>query len=305
MKNHHRVSALAAAVFAVWCQGAAAVSIVFDYSYDSSGFFADATRRSTLAQAGSYLGSRLSDSLTAITSQGVNSFDAVFSNPTNSSTVTLNNYNVASNTLVVYVGAQNLGSSTLAFGGPGGYSASGTQSFIDNVASRGQAGALATPATDFGPWGGEITFNSTVGNWYFDTNTSTVEPFSGVDFFSVAVHELGHVLGVGTSDSWTTFTSGSNFVGPHSMSAFGGAVPLNSDLAHWAAGTTSSVNGSPQTAIMVPTIPSGTRRYYTNLDFAGLEDIGWQVTPVPLPAASWLLGSSLIGLLAVGRRKQS
>ena len=301
MQNRHRFSALAAVIFTIVGQHASALNISFDYSYDTSGFFNNAARRSTLQQAGNYLGSRISDNLTAISSSSGNNFTATFSGPSNSSTVSISNYSVNADTLVVFVGAQNL-FSALGQGGPGGYAVSGSQAFLDNAAARGQLGALAAIPTDFGPWGGSISFDS-VTNWYFDSNVNTVESFSGYDFFSVAVHELGHVLGAGTSDSGLRYLSGSNFVGPNAMAAYGGPVPLNGSQDHWAVAVMSAVNGLPQEAAMTPSIGAGERKYFTDLDFAGMKDIGWQVTAVPLPAAFWLLVSGLMGLAAVSRRK--
>ena len=308
MQTRLGYSALAAVVLAVWGQSASALNISFDYSYDSSGFFADAARRSTLQQAGNYLGSRLSDNLSAITSSGGNQFTASFGNPSTVAGASIASYSVAANTLVIFVGAQNLGSS-LGQGGPGGYASSGTQAFIDTVDARGQLGALSAVPTDFGPWGGSISFNNVGTNWYFDSDVNTVETFTGFDFFSVAVHELGHVLGAGTADSWLSYVSGANFVGLNAMAAYGGPVPLNIDLAqkidnaHWADAVTSTVNGLPQGAAMTSAIGAGTRKYFTDLDFAGAKDIGWQVTAVPVPAAFWLLVSGVMGLVAVSRRK--
>lgn len=303
MNKRYGLSMLAAAIFAVWGQSASALNISFDYSYDSAGFFNDATRRSTLQQAGNYLGSRISDNLTAISSSGNNQFTASFFDPSNGVAASKTSYSVAADTLVIFVGGQNLGAGALGLGGPGGYSVSGSQPFVDTVSARGQLGALATVPTDFGPWGGSVSFDNTSGtNWYFDTDVNTVEVFSGYDFFSVAIHELGHVLSSG--DSGLRYINGSNFVGPNAMAAYGGnPVPLDADLAHWADGVASYVNGFPQDAAMTPSIAAGQRKYFTDLDFAALKDIGWQVTPVPVPAALWLLVSGLIGLVSVSRRK--
>lgn len=304
MQTRHGFSALAAVIFAIWGQSASALNISFDYSYDSAGFFSDAARRSTLQQAGNYLGSRFSDNLTAITSSGGNQFTATFFDPSDSSlTASKTSYSVAADTLVIFVGGQNLGTGTLGQGGPGGYGVSGSSAFADIVAARGQLGALAATPTDFGPWGGSIAFNNAGTSWYFDSDASSVESFSGYDFFSVAVHELGHVLGAGTSDSGARYLDGSNFVGPNATAVYGGAVPLHDDRAHWAEGVASTVNGLPQAAAMTPSIGAGQRKYFTDLDFAGMKDIGWQVTAVPLPAALWLLVSGLMGLVAVSRRK--
>ena len=216
---------------------------------------------------------------------------------------------MAANTILVYVGASNLGSTTLGVGAPGGFAASGTQAFVDNASSRGQAGALVTPptrATDFGPWGGALGFNSTNTPWYFDQDTSSVEAFTGFDFFSVAVHELGHLLGIGTADSWVAKTNvnGTIFNGAFSSAVHGSPVPL-ADPAHWAAGTMGMYNGTTQEAAMGPNIAAGKRSYFTDLDFAALKDIGWQVsaTPVPVPGALVLLLSGLSVMVAWGKRR--
>ena len=123
MKTPQRV--LAVLLLSAVAQAASAVSIVFDYSYDASGFFADAARQNTLNQAGAYLGNRLKDNLTAITSVGSDNFTANFSNPsdpTNSaSAVSISNSSVGANEIHVYVGASDLGGSTLGIGGPGGF----------------------------------------------------------------------------------------------------------------------------------------------------------------------------------------
>ena len=145
---------------------------------------------------------------------------------------------------------------------------------MNAVASRGQAGALKDTPTGFGPWGGSISFSNTT-NW----NLSTALPgASQNDFLSVATHEISHVLGFGTSASWETYVSGTKFIGPHAEAADGGkAVPLAPGLAHWADGFKSTVNGVSQFAEMDPYLITGTRRAFTALDYAGLEDVGWTV----------------------------
>ena len=304
MKSPQRI--LAGVLLSLVAHTASAVSITFDYTYDTNKFFSNALAKNTLNQAGAYLGNRLQDQLTAINSGGGNNFTAKFFNPSNPNTaasdVSLQDSSVAANTIRVYVGASNLGSTTLGIGGPGGFAASGSQAFLDNVSARGQSGALAKPPTDFGPWGGAIGFNSTNTPWFFDQDTSTVETFTGFDFFSVAVHELGHLLGVGTADSWFTNVSGTNFNGAFSSAVHGGSVPL-ADAGHWAVGTKGSI-GSMQDAAMGPNIAAGKRSYFTDLDFAALKDIGWQVSPapVPLPGALVLLFSGLSLMFAWGKR---
>lgn len=54
---------------------------------------------------------------------------------------------------------------------------------------------------------------------------------------------------------------------------------------------------------MSPSIANGMRKNFTDLDFAAMQDIGWQVTPVP-EAGTWammLSGLVLVGGMARGR----
>jgi hypothetical protein len=281
-----------------------AIDITFDYSFDTSNFFADSARRALLDSAAYAFESRLSDNLTAITSGSGGTFNANFFNPADAygASVGLSNFSVAAGEVRIYVGGGDLGSGTLGLGGGGGWSASGTRAFLDNAGSRGQAGALTATKTDLGPWGGAVSFNSS-SNWYFDSNTSTTESFSGFDFYSVAVHEIAHVLGMGTSNSWQSHVAGATFIGTAS-----GTQSLSAGLGHWASGTMSDVNGITQETAMSPSISDGERKYMTTLDYAGMKDIGWQVTagvsPVPEPA-TMLLWSAGLGLFGLRRRKAS
>ncbi len=271
-------------------QTATALTINFDYSYDTSGFF-NPDRSTILEAAGNRITSRINDSLGAINSSGVNQFDPIFSTPDGSGTTTINGANINADTLTIYVGAQSFSGNTLAQAGPGGFSSSRG---IDT--SRGQGTTLGPTATDFGPWGGSMSFNANT-NWYFDTDTSTTEAFSGNDFYSVALHELGHVFGIGTADSWNNQITGSDFTGTSSSALFGANIALNNN-SHWANGI--SYNG--QEASMTASITTGTRKDFTELDFAALKDIGWQVTPVPLPPAFFLFASGLLGLIGISRK---
>ena len=279
------------------------IDIQFDYGYDTSGFFTNnANRMSVLESAASILESRFSDNLTAITSSGANSFNPIFFNPSSpSTTLTLDNASFGANVIRVYVGAADLGSNTLGVGGPGGFSCSGIGSFCENADQRGQGPTQNTAtvqAVDVAPWGGAISFDSGNTNWHFGTTTAGLT--SGqFDFYSVAVHELGHILGFGTSDSFSNLVVGSSFVG-----ATAGTVPLDADRAHWAAGTLSIFNGASQETAMDPTLTDGVRKNFTDLDFAAMNDIGWAVTPVP-EADTWamlLAGLGLVGFMSYRRR---
>ncbi|MDA8128141.1 MAG: matrixin family metalloprotease [Betaproteobacteria bacterium] len=274
------------------------IDIQFDYSHDASGFFHDAGRRSALDAAANLFENRFSDQLTGITSSGSNHFDTVFLNPADPSGATVVNSNdsFAANVIRVYVGGFNFTDNTLGEGGPGGYNCSGMGGFCEDATRRGQGVVRGASAVDVAPWGGSITFDTNT-NWYFGTRSGGLAP-SQYDFYSVAVHELGHVLGFGTSDSFANHVVGTNFVG-----AASGTVPLSADLSHWAEGTTGLYDGAWQEAAMTPSIANGTRKNFTQLDFAGMQDIGWQVTAIP-EASTWammLSGLALVG--GVARRR--
>ncbi len=281
---------------------AGALTIQFDYSYDSNNFFSDSTRKQILQAAGNFFASRITDNLGAITSSGGNHFNAKFDDPGTGNPRTIADFSVAEDTLVVYAGGRDL-DGPLGQGGPGGYSASGNQAFIDSI-NRGQGLTQGSGATDFGPWGGAITFDTSGPNWFFDTSLDTDNdiPNSANDFYSVALHELGHLLGIGTSSSWGNQISNGTFTGQNAVAEYGSNVPL-ANTGHWQEGIASTVDGQNQEAAMDPTLLAGTRKVFTDLDLAGLKDVGWQVqtSPVPLPPAVWLFGSGLAALMGFRR----
>jgi hypothetical protein len=265
---------------------APSITIQIDYSHDAGGFFTGHTDRQSLLQtAANNLSLRLGDALSAITPGGNNTWTAVFADPGNGSQDQVANPIIASNTLVVFAGGHDLGTNVLGVGGPGGLSASGTQAWLNTVAGRGQAGALGSTnlQTDFGPWGGSVSFSTTFAHWFFGTTTSGIQP-NQVDFLSVAEHELGHVLGFGTAHSWENLVSGSTFTGAAAVKEFGGSVPTDAafpNAAHWANGT--SDHGAICT--MDPVATNGARTAFTALDFSGLQDLGWQVEKTVTPQA--------------------
>lgn len=288
---------------------ACAVNVVFDYSYDNTGFFSS-DKRAVLNQVAQVFGRNLTDTLNAITPSGSNVFDAKLFDPRDplNSVVTINNFSVPADTVRIFVGSTAFGTQTLGVGGPGFESVSGSTAFINNAVSRGEAGALLAVPTDFGPWGGTITFSSTMA-WYVDSDVRTLESFAGkYDFYTVAMHETAHVFGIGTADSWFSLVSGHTFNGAKA-SQLNGGVPLalqnDGTDTHFASGLNGRANGIAQVTLLSPTINSGSRKYMTNLDWAALDDIGWDVaslqatipSAVPEPG-SWAM--MLGGMLLIG-----
>lgn len=245
-----------------------AVTFRFDYTYDTNNFFDTQAKKDVLELAGRMLGSQFDDTLSAIQPSGGNTWRAIFNRPDTGTSVEVTDPTIAQNELLVYAGGRDLGS-PVGNGGFGGYWVSGTSSFQNSVTRRGQSGVSSD--TDFGPWGGQIAFNTTK-TYHFG---ETVEGLGNgeSDFFSVAVHELSHLLGFGIADSWDARISGGNFTGAESVAEYdqGGNVPLSGSGGHWASGT----NDDGRETAMDPGIASGTRKLLTPLDWAGLVDIGW------------------------------
>jgi hypothetical protein len=277
----------------------AAIDIVLRYDLDTSNFFMDAQRKAVLDAAAAAFESRIQDTLTAIAPSAGNTYSLGFLHPSSGSSTSFSELPIAANEIVIYVGTRALGGSLgLA---TSSFSVSGSQAFINNLLSRGQAGALANPKTDFGPWGGSIAFSDSA-DWSFNASAAAA---GKSDFYSVAVHEIGHLLGIGASDSWEAKVTAAGFTGAASVAVFGGTVPLAADDSHWANGTTSPINGLGSfEAALDPSVTIGTRKPLTDLDYAGLSDIGWEITPVPEPA-TWAMMLAALGLIAAqGMRRR-
>lgn len=285
----------------------AAITITFDYTYDTSGFFTTYPEAvGLLTAAATELTSRLADSLNAIpTPTDGSEWHAQFGHPATGAWESILNLVVPLDTMIVYVGARDLPGSTLGLASTG-YAYAASPAFIDTIVKRGQAGATesAATSTDYGPWGGSIAFDTLV-DWYFDDDPSTVDvPGAKTDFYSVVLHELGHLLGVGIAKSWEHWVAAGEFTGPSSVALHGGNVPLAPDAAHWVEGTFSFIPGTAtaQETVMDPSLTNGERKFFTDLDFAGLQDIGWEVVPVPEPhECALVVGLALLGF--AGKRR--
>ncbi len=283
---------------------ARAIEIVFDYRYDATGFFDEPERRAALEKAAREYEGCLEGDLGPLPAEGSrppgsarrrSSWIAFFRDPSGEDFLSLDGLEVPEGTVLVFVGAQPLAAGgRLAMGGPGhlrfpcdailGVSkcfdamfgrvlTDWVRDWVFRHSFRSSPEARAYPPTDFAPWGGTLTFASDA-DWYF--GASELVPPERYDFASSAIHELGHVLGVGTAESWATYVPGTEFRGPEAVASHGRVVPLRPDLAHWGDGTTSTVGGVRQRAAFSAGQARGERRRLTELDCAALRDVGWR-----------------------------
>ncbi len=287
---------------------ASAINVAVDYTYDTYGFYSTSTTngqkaRATMEAAADYFSEILTDTFSSITvpdtyySQTFNgwrewTWDISFFNPSASGNVTITDPTFAADELVIYVGANYYSGNTLGQGGPGGrgYSITGgggftsaeisvinsiDNNFIQSIDTRGET-------TGFANWGGAVSFDID-SNWNYD---HTVSPSSGQnDLYSVALHEMAHVFGLGGSDEWNAFVNNGEFIGQNVRDEYGGDAPLSTNTDHFAENTMSRVFGGTETqeALMDPNITVGTRKLLTALDAAALSDLGWDVVEPAIP----------------------
>lgn len=261
--------------------GTSPLRVRFDYTYDSTGFFNQAIRRQRLQDAADALVGQFTDTLDAIRPSGSNRWTPAIFNPRTGSQVTLpGSLSIAANEIVIYVGARNFSGSQVAEAVSGYFTfAQGSQDWLDTVRSRGEVGALADNPTDVGTWGGSMAFDEPR-DWFFGADIAEIGAEQN-DFYSVAIHELAHVLGFGivlpgaAQSSWETLVQGNQFTGARSRALYGGNVPLSQGGGHWDFGVTSD----GQETAMDPNLLRGQRKRFTSLDFAAMNDIGWTLRP--------------------------
>ena len=274
-------------------------------------------------------------------------FRGVYSDPNTGAQQVLDPLSVATGEIRVFVGARALGGSTLGQAGPGGLGVqtggggsnasawpaalAGASAAAEGSLSRGDGPVIGnlTGSLDFGAFTGtyDVDFGVTHGNLWFDSDTdnsggedsaatlaqnwhfdhTTPVPAGKNDFYSVALHELLHVLGIGASQSWDALVDGTTWLGENVRAVTGiadGMDLIEADGGHIAASIFSPrlTDAIPQEVVMDPNITTGTRKTLTQLDIAFLQDIGYGNTvAIPEPASAVLVLSGAV--LALRRRR--
>ena len=130
-----------------------------------------------------------------------------------------------------------------------------------------------TIATDFEPWVGVISFSMNPPQdreWDFSLEAENLDP-QKYDFVSVATHEIGHTLGIGTSPAFDAIGEGASFDGVNTLAQNNNQpVLLESDLGH----VQDKFNDDQ--ILLDPVLNQG-RNLPSAIDFAMLADIGYEI----------------------------
>lgn len=267
-----------AAMALIPLQNSSALDIQFDYRFDTSGFFSGPhlSRRAVLEAAALVFEERILDRFSAITPEGANTWSLIFQDPSSGNMVEIKDPVLPADTIVVYVGARELPGEQLGYASFG-YSWEGYAPWANLFGERDSD-------SNFDAIGGSLSFDASA-PWYFDSDVATWEDFEGrQDFYTVVLHELGHLLGFGSS-AFTRNRVGNQFVGPEVLALYGGPAPLDPGSSHFQEGT----KYLGQETAMDPTQISNSRKVFTELDWAVFKDIGYDIknaAAVPLRLTS-------------------
>jgi len=303
------------------------VCIVFDYTYDTNGFFTP-DRRILMEKAAATLTSRMKGTTWALVNPAAKGwhgghYDLAFIDPSTLAISWLPDVVLPKNQITIYLGATNFTLSPFPpMQSSTGDGASQLMS-IRNV-SGGISNVLTNP-TQYRPINASITFDlqGTQGfsdtitrQWHFDSdgdlNTddrNPTDPHYGdyTDFYSTAIHELGHVMGIyapqnygslieydpNFCSAWVSHvqsdgTGGYVFTGLSAKQYYydhvGQNIPLEtSSRCHWADGVRSvtATGSAGWTSINHEHGSSGRpfRLGLSELEFGALQDIGYSISP--------------------------
>ncbi|BAU67378.1 hypothetical protein STA3757_47950 [Stanieria sp. NIES-3757] len=244
------------------------MKIKFDYRFDTEGFFNNSQKKAALEKAGAIWSSLLKDDFQAIP-VGV---EFTVTNPTTrNGTLEKIVLKQEIDDLLIFVVTNNFGNQSNQLTTTGilgeakvdGFDLQGDifQRRISNN-FRGQ-GAV----TNFEPWTGTMTFNNKI-DWDFNLNNPNPQK---IDFISVALHEIGHILGFGTSAIFNKIGADGKFDGVNALAVNQGKpIPLEPNLNH-------VKEGFNQNTVLLDPLNNPGRNLPTRIDLALLADIGYQI----------------------------
>jgi hypothetical protein len=282
-----------------------AIDIIFDYSYDTNNYFTDEMKY-VMDQAAFAFESRMAnENFASMIPSDYDSSEVgvlMIDNPTTGgdlnvtigSTTSAGNLVGSANEVIVFAGARSANGQFL-----------GNSKYYWNYGDHDESADAWTTYmygtrdndSHYDATGGSLAINSDL-NWYVDTNlTSHSDALNSgkYDFYSTVVHELGHIMGFNSwvdpvlwnmdwDDDDNPIWSGTNAKAEYS----GNTVPFSADEDHFAPTianggdfNTSLVNCDCHPA-MAEYNSTNLRVPFSELDFAVLEDIGYNISSTPI-----------------------
>ena len=239
--------------------------ITIDYRFDTKGFFASADRKKALEGAARIWGRLIKDDFAKVP-KGTPIKVRDPEHPAEPAVGLDIDDDIED--LVIFVGSSTFaGSVTASSQATAGLAAITDDALRTSLDQRFHG-------TPFQPWTGWISFDDGE-PWYFDADPDVPKtiPAGKLDFVSVALHEMGHVLGFGTADAFKALAKNGTFTGAKAKAANGGTAPaLSSDGGHFA----STVLVSGKRPLMDVSDAAATRYLPTSIDIAVFEDLGFQ-----------------------------
>lgn len=329
-----------------------ALEITVDYRFDSSGFFNDPRRRLVMEAAASRWSAIVNQSLQpvnmtdgpildgrfqiihpetgrpyAMSAAVCRDSDITFQFTGREADEYLGGFALEEDEFIVFVGSRPLEpGNVLARGGAirDGGNTNLTYDDPNSFLNRG----FNVGRDSLAVLGGYASFDSDR-SWNFDL-TRVIGDNGGADFYSVALHEIGHMFGLntGSATEWTGLVSGNRFLGQNAVGAYNAdnGTNLNSlqlfdamrgDY-HWAEFVyesrifpfgnplypgTVGISGKQELLMGHSFRPTaGLRLEVTNVDAVSLRDLGWSVIennpprPPELPLGIAPAGSGPFGV---------
>ncbi|MGK0188474.1 MAG: hypothetical protein ACI9R3_004285 [Verrucomicrobiales bacterium] len=337
-------------------QQASALTIVIDYTYDTQNFFDTTAKKDSLQAASDRFSQVITSSLTAVGPSGNGTtpanwrigfdhpgtgFPVEVSTASSAASDPIGNGSspkgfasdadfygfagLAADTWILYAGGHSMTDSGKG-GTATGSNYSVTANDLNGPLHRGViSNTPGNTYNDIPAWGGSVAFdNDGDTTWHYDLNSAA--PDLSTDFYTVALHEIGHALGLNVGfNQLTTDLTGSAYSGANTLAAYNADNGTSlTDLSivsggnyHWSedayeseifsAGNPNLVGtvgtGVLQDSLMDPEgdfTPTIRRLELTNMDVAALQDLGWTVVPEP---STGLFLSLATGLFC-GRRRR-